>query len=546
MTTTLTTTIVALLLVLSEWQRLEARDILPQGPVDAVVGKNVTLGTLLESPKYSFIIWNFNDGRHQIHVATLGAQGLKVNVPFQGRASVDAKSGALLLSALTTADSGNFSVIILSEEGDTETAEIQLRVFEPVSGVNLTANMTEALEHNSTVVLTCKAKGSFLNFTWLNGSVPVVPGGRLAIRQDEASSWLTIVDVLRTDLTQPIYCSATNKLETEKSAPFRLPVHYGPDEVTFTASQESEFVRAGSNFNLTCAVRSSPPANITWYQNQTLMETTGPVLPLQAVERLPLWQQMSHYMCRAANAKTQQVVTSRSVSFAVMKPVSGVQVSGPAQGTVLLASNSSANLSCRAMEGPVSSRLWLKDGQQLPASGDEGRVMVAPDGTWISLAPLLKGDNGRIVCRLSNAVSTEEAAYQLLVNFGPEAVTVSGQSAVEVGDAIQLRCSADSVPAANFTWKFNATLTEVKTATYAIDQAVYKNTGTYTCRAHNVVTGKSATFVHHLSVKEEGALDEGLSDGAIAGIIIAILAALGVAIGLVLYCRQKVPVESPY
>ncbi|XP_037119871.1 carcinoembryonic antigen-related cell adhesion molecule 1-like [Syngnathus acus] len=546
MTTTLTTTIVALLLVLSEWQRLEARDILPPGPMDAVVGKNVTLRTLLQSPKYLFIIWNFNDGREQIHVATLGAQGLKVNVPFQGRASVDAKSGALSLSALTTADSGDFSVNILSEEGDTETAEIQLRVLEPVSGVKLTANMAEALEHNSTVVLTCNAKGSFLNFTWLNGSVPVVPGGRLAIQQDEASSRLTIVDVLRTDLTRPIYCNATNKLETEKSAPFSLPVHYGPDEVTFTASQESEFVRAGSNFNLTCAVRSSPPATITWYQNQTLMEDTGPVLPLQAVERLPLWQQMSHYTCQAANAKTQRVVTSRSVSFAVMKPVSGVQMSGPAQGTVLLASNSSANFSCRAAEGPVSSRLWLKDGKQLPATGDEGRVMVAPDGTWISLAPLLKGDNGRIVCRLSNAVSTEEAAYQLLVNFGPEAVTVSGQSAVEVGDAIQLSCSADSVPAANFTWKFNATLTEIKTATYAINQAVYKNTGTYTCQAHNVVTGKSATFVHHLSVKEEGALDEGLSDGAIAGIIIAILAALGVAIGLVLYCRQKVPVESPY
>lgn len=34
---------------------------------------------------------------------------------------------------------------------------------------------------------------------------------------------------------------------------------------------------------------------------------------------------------------------------------------------------------------------------------------------------------------------------------------------------------------------------------------------------------------------------EGLSDGAIAGIVIAVLVALGAAIGLIVYCRQKVP-----
>lgn len=42
-------------------------------------------------------------------------------------------------------------------------------------------------------------------------------------------------------------------------------------------------------------------------------------------------------------------------------------------------------------------------------------------------------------------------------------------------------------------------------------------------------------------VAEEGSLDTGLSDGAIAGIVIAVLVAVGAAIGLFLYCRQKVP-----
>lgn len=39
------------------------------------------------------------------------------------------------------------------------------------------------------------------------------------------STTLTIADVLRSDLTRPISCTAANKLETEKSAPFNLTVY---------------------------------------------------------------------------------------------------------------------------------------------------------------------------------------------------------------------------------------------------------------------------------------------------------------------------------
>ncbi len=43
--------------------------------------------------------------------------------------------------------------------------------------------------------------------------------------QEEFSSNLTIKDVLRSDLVGPIYCTAANNLETEKSAPFNLTVY---------------------------------------------------------------------------------------------------------------------------------------------------------------------------------------------------------------------------------------------------------------------------------------------------------------------------------
>lgn len=84
---------------------------------------------------------------------------------------------------------------------------------------------------------------------------------------------------------------------------------------------------------------------------------------------------------------------------------------------------------------------------------------------------------------------------------GPEEPKVTGDEAVEINDKVTLTCSAPSVPPANFTWRFNGTETGVTAATYVIDSAVYKNTGTYTCEAHNAVTGKTGRAAHSLSVK---------------------------------------------
>lgn len=93
------------------------------------MGKNVTLETVVDKPVYAFIIWNFSDGREQIHVATVSEAGLKVNTPFEGRVSIDKSNGNLFLSALKSDDSGDYSINIISTDGSTQTSEIKLRVL---------------------------------------------------------------------------------------------------------------------------------------------------------------------------------------------------------------------------------------------------------------------------------------------------------------------------------------------------------------------------------------------------------------------------------
>uniref|UniRef100_UPI003AAAD9F5 cell adhesion molecule CEACAM20-like isoform X3 n=1 Tax=Centroberyx gerrardi TaxID=166262 RepID=UPI003AAAD9F5 len=514
------------------------QDLLPEGPVDAVLGKTVTFQTLMDPKEpYIAIIWSFSDGTELTSIVTVTDVGVTVTDDYQGRVSVNRITGSLTLGPLEEKDSGNYSISLVTASGGTKTGETKLRVLEPVSNLVIKSNVTEAIKLNSTVALTCSAKGSFLKFSWTNGTAPIVADGkRLTLSEKATSSTLIITGVLKSDLVSPIYCTAANKLEMEKSAPFNLSVSYGPDWTGITPPPM--YVRKGSNLTVLCSAVSVPPATFTWYHDGAMVKSADGALALSDIQAA----QSGKYHCIAFNPKTLRYVSSVQVSVTVLEAISGSKITGPA--ATLIAGNHTANLSCQATAGNLSTRAWMKDDKPLSPSA---RVVVSEDGSTVMIKTVQKEDNGEYKCELTNKISSDSATYRMVVNFGPEPVMLTGEDEVEVKDPVSIKCSAVSLPPANYTWKFNGTMTAVTTPEYAIPNAVYKNTGTYTCVAHNAVTGLTAMKSHNLAVREEGALDEeGLSDGAIAGIIIGVLIALAAAIGTVMYCRRKQTIESPY
>lgn len=80
---------------------------------------------------------------------------------------------------------------------------------------------------------------------------------------------------------------------------------------------------------------------------------------------------------------------------------------------VLLAGNSSANLSCGAESGEVQTVTWKKGGASLAAGG---RLVFAKDMRSLMIKPLQKDDNGEFTCELSNQVSRAAASYRMVVN----------------------------------------------------------------------------------------------------------------------------------
>ncbi|XP_054878568.1 carcinoembryonic antigen-related cell adhesion molecule 5-like [Poeciliopsis prolifica] len=536
------------LLLLSQFGCSAGDKVLPDGPLDALLGKDLTINLLSPIEQSDILTWSF---KSSTSIGTLRGGSATITVAYKDRASINITNGALTLKSLKSADSGDYNVVIIGNAGGIP-GEVKIRVLEPVSDVMIKSNLPEVIEHNSTVELTCSCKGSIESFTWTNDSKIIEPDGKRftvkpSVMSDtieipgKYSSQLTITGVQRYDLVGPIVCTAANTLQKDSSAKFNLTVFYGPEDVIIKPSKQLAFVPSNSDFNLTCSASSKPAATFTWFYDTKQIEATGPVLTLKVIEEQGFGHTMGNYRCVAQNEKTKRKASSIAVQFSVMEAISGIKLSGP--NGILIAGNSSAKLSCQATQGNVSEIIWLKDGKRL---SPDSHVEFSNDGTSINIEVLKKEDNGEYICQLSNSVSTKEANFTMVVNYGPETPVVKGDKEVQLNTRVELICSVSSVPPAKIIWKLNGTVIPGETKTTLIYNNIeYKKSGTYTCEASNEVTGKS-TNSPPLSVTVKENIDEGLSDGAIAGIVIACLVAVGVAIALFFYCRGKVPVASPY
>lgn len=79
-----------------------------------------------------------------------------------------------------------------------------------------------------------------------------------------------------------------------------------------------QFIRSGSDFNLSCSASSRPPSSFQWFQDQKLLENPGPVLTLQKIQDLGLGTKAGRFSCSATNQKTKRAAASAAVSFTVM------------------------------------------------------------------------------------------------------------------------------------------------------------------------------------------------------------------------------------
>uniref|UniRef100_A0A8C1E2W2 Ig-like domain-containing protein n=1 Tax=Cyprinus carpio carpio TaxID=630221 RepID=A0A8C1E2W2_CYPCA len=219
----------------------------------------------------------------------------------------------------------------------------------------------------------------------------------------------------------------------------------------------------------------------------------------------------------------------------VFENITNVRLIGPEES--LIEGESSVNISSEGT-GSILSVQWMKDNSPLSPSNS---IIFSSDNRSVSISPVQRSDSGEYQCTYRNPVSSQTAKLSLIINYGPEDVSVKGQDVVDLGVRVSLSCSANSEPAASFSWKFNGTDTTVTTDTFTINETDFTHSGDYICTAWNNVTKRNASQKHTLLVKVGG----GLSSGAIAGIVIGVLLAVSGICGLIVYLTKSKKIPKP-
>ena len=105
-----------------------------------------------------------------------------------------------------------------------------------------------------------------------------------------------------------------------------------------------------------------------------------------------------------------------------------------------------------------------------------------------------------------NAVDSERTFLFLLslglmltfLSDGPSNVTISGPGSLEVGVKASFKCIAQCSPSCSYTWSVYGRTMHGSVVDITVNR--YVATESFSCEAHNTITGKTATANETLSV----------------------------------------------
>ncbi|XP_073340738.1 cell adhesion molecule CEACAM5-like [Pagrus major] len=153
----------------------------------------------------------------------------------------------------------------------------------------------------------------------------------------------------------------------------------------------------------------------------------------------------------------------------------------------------SVSLSCSA-SGSYLSFFWLNDSSEVTASK---RVQLTDGGAILSIINVTRYDQGPFVCHVFNNFSNYTSdPVKLSISFGPENIHLKlspSHEHYEEGSNINLSCSADSRPSAQFHWFLNGDLLSDTGPELRLVNIQMSQSGNYSCQAFNNKTMRNQT-----------------------------------------------------
>uniref|UniRef100_A0A8C4H9G1 B-cell receptor CD22 n=1 Tax=Dicentrarchus labrax TaxID=13489 RepID=A0A8C4H9G1_DICLA len=143
---------------------------------------------------------------------------------------------------------------------------------------------------------------------------------------------------------------------------------------------------------------------------------------------------------------------------------------------------SSVNLTCSSDANPTSSYTWYKEN----GNPDLQPLSKEPQLVFRSIQ---SSDSGEYYCTAENKLGKKTSNYiSINVKYGPKppSVSVSPSGEIVEGSSVNLTCSSDANPAANYTWyKKNQTLFQGTEGIHHFTSISSEDRGIYHCKSEN-------------------------------------------------------------
>ncbi|XP_056457880.1 carcinoembryonic antigen-related cell adhesion molecule 1 isoform X2 [Gadus chalcogrammus] len=373
--------------------------------------------------------------------------------------------------------SGAYTCLALNNvTGKNSTSFTKLRVIERIEHVAIKEDSLPVQSHNFT--LSCAVAGFYDSISWTKDGVPL-DGTNSSNRKSHMSMMNNSLHFSPvTTYDNGFYrCVAENVVRKHSSPEHQLLVNFGPYNPNITGPGVAE---TGDNVVFKCMASSYPPSYYHWYYRGDLVGNDS------ILETGPLSLNMSGaYTCLALN----NVTGKNSTSFTKLWVLERIEHVAIKEDSLPVQSHN-FTLSC-AVAGFYDSISWTKDGVPLDGTNSSNRKShMSMMNNSLHFSPVTTYDNGFYRCVAENVFRKHSSPeHQLLVNYGPWNVSISGPDVMNLGSDIKvLTCSADSRPTSQYQWFIDSVPAAEGSGPVLPVSVITPKVINYKCKAYNNVT----------------------------------------------------------
>ncbi|XP_053181566.1 B-cell receptor CD22-like [Scomber japonicus] len=310
------------------------------------------------------------------------------------------------------------------------------------------------------------------------------PGGKYS---GSPGVTLNVTD-LQVKVIQSTTSSPSKELKCNSSClPDRSSFIWYKNLPSTSASPSGEIIE-GSSVNLTCSSVANPAAKYTWYK-----ENVNPDLqPLSKEPQLVFSSIQSsdsgEYYCTAENQLEKR--TSEYIFIDVKYGPKLPSTSASPSGEII--EGSSVTLNCSSDANPAAKYTWYKKNQPL---------FPAQEGNY-KFTSISSDDKGMYYCKSENQYGWINSSSLFIdVLYAPKlpSMSVSPSGEIVEDSSVNLTCSSDANPAANYTWykkNVNPDLQPLGKEPQLVFSSIQSSdSGEYYCTAENQLGKRTSEYI---------------------------------------------------